>query len=43
MTFISVRRLLVACAVSAAAAAALAAPGTASASDLLGHCVGGNI
>jgi ABC-type phosphate transport system substrate-binding protein len=43
MTFISVRRLLAVCVVSVAAAAAMAAPGTASASDLLGHCEGGNV
>ncbi len=44
MTFLTVRRVLSACVVSVAAAAALAAPGTASAaSDLTHQCGGSNI
>src|ERR1700730_661572 len=43
MTFLSTRRLVAACAVSAAAVAALAAPGAASATDLGAQCSGSNI
>ena len=44
MTYLSARRMLSACVVSAAAVAALAAPGTASAtSDLTHQCAGSNI
>jgi ABC-type phosphate transport system substrate-binding protein len=44
MTFLSVRRVISGCIVSAAAVAALAAPGTAAAtSDLNAHCKGINI
>jgi ABC-type phosphate transport system substrate-binding protein len=43
MTFLSLRRLIPACLVVAAAAVALAAPGTASASDLTEQCSGENI
>jgi ABC-type phosphate transport system substrate-binding protein len=42
MTFLSVRRLLCACVVAAAALAALAAPGTASAASDLTHQCGGS-
>jgi ABC-type phosphate transport system substrate-binding protein len=43
MTFLSMRRMLSACVVGAAATAALAAPGTASATDLGTQCSGANI
>ncbi|HEX4186985.1 MAG TPA: substrate-binding domain-containing protein [Solirubrobacteraceae bacterium] len=43
MTFLSARRLVAACAVSAAAVAAVAAPGAASATDLGTQCSGSNI
>jgi ABC-type phosphate transport system substrate-binding protein len=43
MTFLSARRLVAACVVSAASVAALAAPGAASATDLGTQCSGSNI
>ena len=43
MTYLSARRMLSACLVSAAAVVALAAPGSASATDLTEHCAGSNI
>ena len=43
MTSFSIRRLILACTVSVAAVAAVAAPGTASASDLGAQCSGSTI